>query len=74
MIVRVQHLRLVKGYSKRGGYCSRGARAWFAAHGLDWAAFVRNGIDADVLRATRDPFALKLLDTLDSMEAGTDGQ
>ncbi|KVW96173.1 hypothetical protein [Thiobacillus denitrificans] len=44
------------------GYCARGARRWFARMGLDWAVFVRDGIDADVLLATGDAMALRLID------------
>jgi hypothetical protein len=44
------------------GYCSRGARRWFARMGLDWGDFVRDGIDAEVLRATGDAMALRLID------------
>jgi len=43
------------------GYCARGARRWFARMGLDWAAFVRDGIDADVLEATGDAMAQRLV-------------
>jgi hypothetical protein len=43
------------------GYCARGARRWFARMGLDWAAFVRDGIDADALRETGDAMALRLV-------------
>lgn len=41
-------------------YCMRGARRWFASHGIDWSAFVRNGIPAAQLDATGDALALKL--------------
>lgn len=39
------------------GYCSRGARAWFAQHGLDYLAFVRNGLPAHTLAALGDALA-----------------
>jgi hypothetical protein len=61
MIVRVHHLRLVRGYSARPGLCNRGARAWFAQRGWDWSAFVRDGIASDVLLATGDGFAIALV-------------
>lgn len=44
------------------GYCARGARRWAARMGLDWAAFVRDGIDAEILRATGDAMALRLVE------------
>lgn len=42
----------------------RDARHWFARFGLDWRSFVRNGIDADALRAPRQH-----LDLIDRLEA-----
>lgn len=61
MIVRLHHLALVRGFSARGGFCRRGARAWFAQHQLDWNAFRRDGIAADILLATGDPLAAALV-------------
>ena len=66
MIVRVQHLRLVTGYSTRPGICAKGAREWFEARGWDWRDFVRNGVDADRLRATGDAFAIALADAAEA--------
>lgn len=42
-------------------YCAGGARRWAARIGLDWAAFVRDGIEAAALEATGDAMALKLV-------------
>lgn len=39
------------------GYCNRGARAWFARHGLDWSRFIDAGLPADVLLSTGDSMA-----------------
>lgn len=44
------------------GYCARGARRWFARHGLDWSDFVMRGIDADIMLATGDAMALRLVE------------
>lgn len=57
MIVKREHLD-----EMQPRYCANGARRWFARMGLDWAAFVRDGIDADALAATGDAMALKLVD------------
>ena len=43
MIVKIDDMRPV-------GVCKR-ARFWFAANGLNWRNFVRNGIEADKLLA-----------------------
>ena len=68
MIVRVQDLRLVTGFSANPGYCHRGARAWFAQRGWDWGHFVRHGIAADTLRATGDAFALALVQAVEARD------
>lgn len=44
VIVTLAHVR--KALPRR---CSRGLRSWCALNGVDWADFVRNGIDADIL-------------------------
>ncbi len=41
-------------------YCNRGARAFFARHGLDWRVFRHQGLPASVLEATCDAQAIKL--------------
>lgn len=53
VIVRVDDLHSV-------GYCNRGARVFFAKHGLDWAVFVRDGLPVEVFEATGDAMALRL--------------
>ena len=39
MIITIADIRLA-------GHCTRGARRWFDAHGLDFRRFMREGIDA----------------------------
>ena len=54
MIVRHRHLRDL-------GYCNRGSRQFFERHRLDWADFLKNGIDAGVLMATGDAMAARVV-------------
>jgi len=61
VIVTKHHLYTIPGFSVRRGFCRDGARRWFAAHGLDWRAFVTNGIDSEALSATGDGLALALV-------------
>jgi len=42
--------------------CARGARAFFRRHGLDWSQFIREGIDAEVLMATGDAMAMRVVE------------
>ncbi|MFK2904581.1 hypothetical protein ISP17_11445 [Dyella ginsengisoli] len=73
MIVRLEHLAGVPGFSVRGGFCRRGARAWFARHQLDWNAFRHHGIDSAEIERIDDPFARATLAHVKQLEA-TDGR
>lgn len=53
-IVRMVHVRQAK-------MCSSGAREFFARHGLNWQDFLKNGINAETLRATGDAMALRVV-------------
>lgn len=44
------------------GYCLiPGTRDFFRKHNLDWRAFVREGIDSEILEATGDWMAMELI-------------
>ena len=68
MIVRLEHLSLVRGFGPRAGFCRRGARAWFKRHRLDWDSFRHRGIDSTVLEATGDALALALVKAAETHE------
>ena len=59
MIVRLSHVRKAR-------LCNRGAREWFARQGWNWQEFLDNGIDADLLIATGDPYALRAVEAANS--------
>lgn len=61
MIVTTKHLFTIPGFTARSGFCRGGSKQWFAAHGLDWADFVRNGIPAERMEATGDALGLALV-------------
>ena len=42
--------------------CSRGARAFFQRHGLDWDTFLREGVPARALADTGDAMALQAVE------------
>lgn len=52
--IRMRHIREAR-------MCSKGARAFFETHGLDWNEFLKNGIDAAKLEATGDAMAIKVV-------------
>jgi hypothetical protein len=53
VIVRMKHIRMA-------ALCADGTRGWWIANRLDWRDFVKNGIEADRLAATGDPFAIRV--------------
>ncbi len=54
VMVKMSHIREAK-------MCSRGARAFFETHNLDWQAFLREGIESSKLEATGDHMALEVV-------------
>lgn len=54
IIVTVQDLRAAR-------LCFQGSRPWLARHGLSWQGFLANGIEAEVLEATGDALALRVI-------------
>ena len=54
LIVTVQDLRASR-------LCFQGARPWFRRHGFDWQAFLAEGLPAEVLAATGDALALRVI-------------
>lgn len=69
LIVTIQHLHTVPTWTTRTGYCARQSRAFFAEHGLDWLAFVRNGIPAQQLLDTGNALAAHLVAWAAQVEA-----
>lgn len=55
LIVTMTDVRAAKG-------CSRGARAFCLRHGIDWAAFLKDGVPAERLEATGDAMALNIVE------------
>lgn len=51
------------------GYCNRGSRAFFARHGLDFAQFLKSGIEADRLEQLNDAMAQRAVDYAREREA-----
>lgn len=55
MRVYMRHIRAAK-------LCAPGVKNWWARHGLDLKDFTKNGIDAEVLLKTGDPYALRVVE------------
>ncbi len=54
LIVRAEDIRAAR-------LCFQGARPWFRRHGLDWQVFLAAGLPAEVLAATGDTLALRVI-------------
>lgn len=74
LIVRLEHLRGVQGVKNKPGFCLASSRAWCEANGIDWRDFTRNGVDAEVLLATGDPLARRLVEHTAKIEGACNGQ
>lgn len=70
LIVTTTHLHTVPNFNGRVGFCARGARAFFARHGLCWAEFVERGLPATTLLATGDAMARRLVEHARSVAGG----
>ena len=55
VMVTMKHIRQCK-------MCSRGARAFFERHGLDWSEFLRVGVPVEALEQTGDAMAKQVAD------------
>ena len=54
-VITIDHVRAV-------GLCVNGSRAWFVRNGLDFRAFLREGLDAQTLLATGDAMAQRVVE------------
>lgn len=54
----------------RAGLCAAGARSWFTQQGFNFRDFMKNGIAAETLLATGDPYAIKVIDLKRERERG----
>lgn len=57
-----EDLIVTMGDLRRAGICAAGARRWFPLHGFDFRDFLKNGIAAERLLATDDPFARRAVE------------
>lgn len=54
---RIDQLVITINDVRLAGHCAQGARAWFDGHGLDFRAFLRDGIPARQVIAMGDGLA-----------------
>ncbi|MGO1072331.1 hypothetical protein [Lysobacter sp. CA199] len=74
LIVRLHHLRGVRGFNEKPGFCVSKSREWFQRYDLTWREFAKDGIDAERLLATGDAMAAALVAHARQVEEAGDGQ
>ena len=52
--IRMEHIRAAK-------MCSSGTRDFFKRYNLDWQDFLKNGIDAEEFRKTKNELAMQVV-------------
>jgi len=55
---------------RKAGYCVSGAKEWFERHNLDFRDHVKNGTDAEILLATGDALAVRVIELKKAREDG----
>ena len=55
-------MKVTHAHFRALGYCNRGAKRWLADRGIVWSEFLRDGIDAEVLRESGDAMAMKAVE------------
>ena len=55
---------------RNAGYCTRGARRWFETRGLDFKAFIREGIDRETFLSSGCPMAEDIVRKKESASHG----
>jgi hypothetical protein len=63
VIVRMQHARAL-------GYCAAGVRTWCAAHGIDYLAFVHDGLPLPAVLAIGDELGRRVAEVAAAERAG----
>ena len=74
LIVTMKHVRTVPYFHRRPGICLPAVRAWCARQGIDFRAFVREGIPAETLLATGDGVAEAVVKWANECEGANHGR
>jgi hypothetical protein len=55
-------VKLTIDHARAAGHCPSGIKKWFDLHGLDFKAFLREGIDESVIAALDDGFGNQVIE------------
>lgn len=56
----MSEIRVTMRHVRQCKMCSRGARAFFDRHGLDWSEFLRAGLPVEALERIGDAMAMQV--------------
>ena len=56
--------------ARKAGFCVAGVRSWFHTHELNFADFLKNGIEEDIFLAQGDDLAQRVVDLKRERENG----
>ena len=51
---------------REAGMCARGSRAFFLSQGWDWQDFLKNGIELEVVKASKDAMAQQVVEVVEN--------
>lgn len=63
MIIRMHHAR-------KAGYCSEGLRKFAIAHNINWAKFLKDGIQSDAIKNIDDAQVKRLIEIAEKDQNG----
>lgn len=62
--------RVFMRHVRMAGLCSRGSREWCLHNGVDWTAFLSEGVPDEVLLASGDPIVARVVEAARKERAG----
>ena len=51
---------------RKAKMCARGSRAFFLSQGWDWQDFLKNGIELEVVKASKDAMAQQVVEVVEN--------
>lgn len=51
---------------RKAKMCARGSRAFFLSRGWDWQDFLKNGIDLEIVKASKDAMVQQVVEAVEN--------
>ncbi len=59
-------MRIYMSDLRKAKMCARGSRAFFLSQGWDWQEFLKNGIELEVVKASKDAMAQQVVEVVEN--------